>query len=274
MAEELPDPSRAVPIAMMGSIIVNGIMGFIYCVILLFCIGDLTDLLETPTGFPFIQLFLNSTNSHAVATVLTLIITFIAIAANAAGLTSTSRTAWAFARDDAFPFSRFFSHLGKRSHVPGRMCVLLTFLQMLLGLIYVGNATAFNAILAMAVIGMYASYLLPTIYMLIYGRSSKSPTRVTFAWFRLGRWGPAINAAAIMWGVVAITFSVFPSYMPVTPVNMNYSIAVFGAWVAGGCLYYLVRQKNRFQGPVMNWNGEADGRIVVVNQADPKSATG
>jgi len=135
MAEELPDPSRYVPIAMMGSITINGVTGFIYCIVLLFSLGDLTVLLASPTGFPFIQLFYNVSNSYAAASILTIIVSLIATAANAAGLTSTSRTAWAFARDGAFPFSKFFAHIGHDHQVPVRMCVLLSVLQMLLGLV-------------------------------------------------------------------------------------------------------------------------------------------
>ena len=41
MAEELENPARYVPIAMVGSVTVNGMLGLIYCIVLLFCLGDL-----------------------------------------------------------------------------------------------------------------------------------------------------------------------------------------------------------------------------------------
>lgn len=143
MAEELENPARYVPIAMVGSVTINGLLGFIYCIVLLFCLGDLNELLATTTGFPFIQLFLNSTKSRAGATVLSLIVSLIAVAGAFAGLISTSRTAWAFARDGGTPYSKYFAHLDSKHQVPVRMCVLLTALQALLGLLYVGNTTAF-----------------------------------------------------------------------------------------------------------------------------------
>src|ERR1700744_1110522 len=125
----MPSPSRNVPLAMVGSVVVNGVIGFAYCVMVLFSLGDLTSLIESPTGFPFIQLYLNVTKSQAGATILTLIICLIATAANAAGLTSTSRTFWAFARDDAAPFSHYFSHVDTKLKVPVRMIVLVSILQ-------------------------------------------------------------------------------------------------------------------------------------------------
>lgn len=217
---------------------------------LLFSLGDLTSLLESPTGFPFMQLYLNVTNSPAGATILSLIICLIATAANAAGLTSTSRTFWAFARDEATPFSKYFAHVDTRLKVPVRMIVLVSVLQALLGFIYLGNTTAFNAILSMAIIGMYLSYLLPIIYMFLYGRSRLSGGE--YGPFKLGRTGGmVINVLAMLWLVFAMIFSTFPNFQPVTAQNMNYSTVVLAGWVGGGALYYFFRARKVYTGPVM-----------------------
>ena len=249
MAEELDNPAQYVPIAMVGSVTVNGILGLIYCVVLLFCLGDLDELLATTTGFPFMQLFLNSTRSRAGATVLSVLISLTAIGGAFAGLISTSRTSWAFARDGGMPYSGYFAHLDSKHKVPVRICVLLTMLQALLGLLYIGNTTAFNAVLSMAILGIYASYVLPIAYMLVYGRSPSPHRIVRFGPFSLGRWGPAINIIALLWGTMAMLFSMFPSLQPVTPENMNYSSVVVGGWVMLGVIYYVVFQRKSYQGP-------------------------
>ena len=249
MAEELDNPARYVPIAMVGSVTVNGMLGLIYCIVLLFCLGDLDELLATTTGFPFMQLFLNSTQSKVGATILSVVITLTATAGTFAGLISTSRTGWAFARDGAMPYSRYFAHLDSKRKIPVRMCVLLTVLQALLGLLYVGNTTAFNAVLSMAILGIYASYVLPIAYMLLYGRKPSSHRVVRFGPFSLGRWGPAVNIIALLWGTLAMLFSMFPSYQPVTPANMNYSSVVMGGWVVLGAVYYVVFQRKSYEGP-------------------------
>ncbi|EOD52399.1 putative amino acid transporter protein [Neofusicoccum parvum UCRNP2] len=250
LAEELPNPSRSVPLAMIGSIVVNGLMGLIYCIVMLFALGDLTSLLSSPTGFPFMQLFQNVTGNRAGATILSLFISLIAVAANAAGTTSTSRTAWAFARDRAVPFSSYFAHVDERWEVPVRMVVCTSLLQALLGFIYLGNTTAFNAILSMAILGMYASYILPIAYMLAYGRRPDSPIRAPGP-FSLGAWGPWVNAAAVAWLAVAMVFSTFPSVQPVSPQNMNYASVVLGGWVAFGVVYYVGFARRWYEGPVV-----------------------
>lgn len=200
------------------------------------------------------QLFLDVTASPGAASILTLCITLVAIAANAAGVTSASRTAWAFARDCGLPASKFLSVVNPTLKVPVRMVVLVVVLQMLLGLIYLGSETAFNAILSMAIMGMYASYLAPISCMLI-SRSSASPPRgLRPGRLSLGpRCGLVMNSISILWLVLAIVFSTFPSVMPVTPTNMNYCVAVMMAWVVvGGVYYFLLGGKKRFEGPTVH----------------------
>ena len=249
IAEEMRHPARDVPIAMVGSVVINGVMGLGYCVILLYSIGNLGDLLESPTGFPFIQLLLNVTNSKVGTTLLCLAWTSIAIAANAAGLTSTSRTAWAFARDDAIPYSAYLSHVGSRYAVPTRMIVCISVIQMLLGFLYLGSSTAFNAVLSMAILGMYASYILPIIYMLFYGRKQGMHKPGPFKLGRAG--GTTINVIAATWLAFAMVFSMFPSYQPVTPQNMNYSIVVMGGWLLFGGIYFFLFGRKQYSGPAI-----------------------
>jgi len=232
---------------MVGSVLVNGVLGLVYCLVLLFSLGDLTTLLATPTGFPFIQLFYNVTQSNAGATVMSVCITLIAMAANAAGLTSTSRTFWSFARDSAIPFSTYYAHVDTKLKVPVRMIVLVSILQALLGFIYLGNTTAFNAILSMSILGMYLSYLLPIVYMIMYRRKLRK-----FGVFRMsGTVGLIVNIVAAAWLIFAMIFSTLPSYEPVTAQNMNYSTVVLGGWVFFGVVYFFIFGRKQYNGPLI-----------------------
>lgn len=251
LAEEMPHASRNVPIAMIGSVTLNGIIGIGYCIMLLFSTGTLDKLLATPTGFPFMQIFLDATRSAAGATIMSLVITLIAMAACVGGTTSTSRTVWAFARDKATPFDRFFAHVDHKSHIPIRSVVLITALQMLLGFIYLGNSTAFNAILSMAILGMYTSYLIPIIYFMIYGRPKLA--KHEFGPFKLPKaLGLGLNLLACAWLVLAIVFATFPTVMPVTSQNMNYSTVVMVGWLVLGGIYYMILGRKKFEVPVVD----------------------
>ncbi|OQD61213.1 hypothetical protein PENPOL_c018G10042 [Penicillium polonicum] len=255
LSEEMPKPSRNVPLAMIGSVMINGVIGLVYAIVLLFSSGNLESLLESKTGFPFMQLFLNVTGSPAGASVLALCITLIAMAANAACVTSTSRTSWAFARDGGLPASQFFAEVSPTLKVPVHMVLVVGLLQMLLGFIYLGSSTAFNAVLSMAILGMYASYISPIVFMLMYGRRKSAPIfrGLGSGSFNLGpRWGPVVNIAGILWLLIGMVFSTFPTVMPVTPENMNYCIVVTMGWMLiGGVYYYLLGGKKQFTGPVV-----------------------
>lgn len=247
---------------MVGSTVANGILGLAYCVALLYATGPLDELLATPTGFPFMQIFQSAARGSAAgATLLSLAVTLTAIAATAAGVASTSRTLWAFARDAATPWHRALGRVDHAHDVPTLAVVVVTVLQALLGLIYLGSSTAFSAVLAMAVIGMYLSYLLPVCYMLLVGRASLPAS--AYGPFRLGRrLGVAANVVSVVWLIVSIVFSTFPSAVPVTAENMNYSSVVMGGWVVFGAVYYLGWGWKEFKVPVVTGADLIDGVAV------------
>jgi amino acid transporter len=248
LAEELHNPSLNVPIAMVGSVVINGLMGFVYCIVLLYSAPSLDQMLGTSTGFPFMEIFLQATRSHAGATIMALLLCAIATAATVAGLTSTSRTLWAFARDKATPFHDGLSKVDARWKIPLNAVYVVTALEALLGFIYLGNSTAFNAILSMAIIGMYVSYALPLGFMIACGR--RKLAREDYGPFRLGFIGPIFNVIAMIWMIVAIVFSTFPTVMPVTEQNMNYSIVVMSGWLLFGGVYYVWFGRKKFEVPL------------------------
>ncbi|CAH0058443.1 unnamed protein product [Clonostachys solani] len=251
LAEELPHASRNVPLALVGGVLVNGVIGLVYCIVLLYSTSSLDSLLQTPTGYPFMQIYLDATQSRVGATVMSLTLIIVATAATVAGVASTSRTLWAFARDKATPFDAYLSVVDKRLQVPLRSVILVILLQVLLGLIYLGNATAFNAVLSMAIIGLYLSYISPIFFMAVFGRSQLRLE--DFGPFRLPRaLGIAANIISLVWMIVVMIFSTFPLTLPVTAQNMNYSIVVVAGWSMFGLVYYLWAGKHKFQVPLTN----------------------
>ncbi|KAK4891677.1 hypothetical protein LTR27_009685 [Elasticomyces elasticus] len=68
LSEEMHDPARGIPFAIMGSLAINGILGFAFLMGILFCLGDLTAAVATSTGFPIIEVFYQATGSIRGAT--------------------------------------------------------------------------------------------------------------------------------------------------------------------------------------------------------------
>lgn len=95
---------------MISTILLNGSLGFAIVLAFLFCMGDMS-VLESPTGYDFIEVFFNATKSHAGTSVMTAIPIVLVICASFGFLASASRLTWAFARDKGLPFADFLAYV-------------------------------------------------------------------------------------------------------------------------------------------------------------------
>lgn len=94
----MKNASINVPRSMFFTIFLNGALGFAMMMVILFCIGNVDDALKTPTGYPFIEIFRNATQSNAGATAMASILIALIIFATFGYVASASRQLWAFAR--------------------------------------------------------------------------------------------------------------------------------------------------------------------------------
>lgn len=122
--------------------------------------------------------------------------------------------------------------------------MLTTVVQMLLGLINLGNSTAFTAFISMGVIALAASYAIPIVISMLHGRREVSNAR-----WNCGKFGWAVNTVAVSW----ITFEVFlfsmPGMLPVTPVNMNYASVVWAGFGVLAAIWYIIHARKVYKGP-------------------------
>ena len=87
-------------------------MGYVMAITISFCIGDIDSVIETPTGFPFIQVFYNATKNYGATNTMAAIVIFNITQSAMQFLATSSRQLWSFARDKGLPFSDFFAHVG------------------------------------------------------------------------------------------------------------------------------------------------------------------
>ena len=105
MSEEIYNASVVVPRTILASLLINGFLGFSMLITVLFCFEDVNAVLESPTGFPFVQIFLSGVGSHAGTTVMIAVVFIMGVCASIGCLASTSRMIWSFARDSGLPGS-------------------------------------------------------------------------------------------------------------------------------------------------------------------------
>lgn len=110
-AEEIKDASENLPKAMITSVALNAVSGFVMLVTVCFTLGDVQDVLGTATGYPFIQVFYNATESLPGTNTMTAIIVLTLTASSITEIAAASRQLWSFARDRGLPFSEFFFFL-------------------------------------------------------------------------------------------------------------------------------------------------------------------
>lgn len=95
----------------MASLFLNGALGFIMLVTYCFCLGNVEDILGTHTGYPFIQVFYNVTNSLGGASAMTAILITLTVCGCISNVATASRQLFAFARDGGLPFSPFLAQV-------------------------------------------------------------------------------------------------------------------------------------------------------------------
>lgn len=105
-------------------------------------------------------------------------------------MATASRQIFAFARDNAIPFSPWFSKVSPKWNLPLNS-IFFTFSMMIaLPLINLGSATALNSITSLATTALLSSYIC-SIGCMIWRRATNQPLLPSP--FRLGRWGLPIN---------------------------------------------------------------------------------
>lgn len=112
MSEEISNASTAVPTSIMLSVLINGSLGFGMLLAMLFCLGDnFVQSMDSPTGYPFMAIFLDATHSVVGTAVMASIITTMGITTSVGMLASASRQFWSFARDRGVPGWRLWSQV-------------------------------------------------------------------------------------------------------------------------------------------------------------------
>jgi amino acid transporter len=238
---------------MIGSIAINGAMGFIILLPVLFFMGDIDSALASGP-FPIIHIFNRITGGNAAAaSAMTSTIIISASFATFGLLTTSSRILWAFARDGGTPFSTRIGSLGNKSQIPITSILVSTCLIMLLGVLNIASTTAFSAILSLTVVALNLSYLMPVTLMLY--RRIFTPKFLTVGPFHLGMAGILVNILSIAFLVFTSIFLLFPVSQPVTAKNMNYASTVLGGVTILITIYYFIRARKTFTGPMLILQG-------------------
>ncbi len=122
-SEELRQPSRQVPIAILGSLGTSIILTLCYAFVLVFTIPQLDEIITTSTGFPFAEILKIKTSTPG-AIILLMIPLFQFMITISDVAMAANRCIYGLSRQRGFPFSNYFGHINVKMDCPLRAGVL------------------------------------------------------------------------------------------------------------------------------------------------------
>lgn len=246
VSEEVPDPSRNVPIAMVATLGLGVVTAVGWNIALMYVATDIQALIAS--SVPILEVYNQALNSKVATTVWAVyyMVMFYDIVLNL--FIFGGRTIWSLSRDGGVPFSRYISHLQWNS--PVRATAIMLVLQIIIGILYVASSAAYGSFINLTLFALNITVALPQVALLFRGRDFL-PERA----FSLGRSGYAVNAVATLFVVFfSITFC-FPSAYPVSGNSMNYLIVVFAIGLLVTVVAWYAGLRKTFTGPRQHPDG-------------------
>ncbi|OQE36859.1 hypothetical protein PENCOP_c011G04663 [Penicillium coprophilum] len=245
MAEECTDPEVQIPTAISLVPVVAGIAALVFTVPICFTLPPLADIIAAPYGQALPYIIHVVTGSPAASIVLMILVLFVALFCSISITTTAGRCTWAFSRDNAIPFSHLWSTTVRDS--PLAALCLVTAVEMLLGLTYLGSSSAFTAFASVGVIALAVAYAIPiAISLFVDRRVEISQSR----WTLNPLIGKTANVLALLWITFQVILFSMPITLPVTSETMTYASVVFVGCVALSLAWYMLYGRRYFKGPL------------------------
>ncbi|KAL2433905.1 Choline transport protein [Exophiala dermatitidis] len=260
LAEEIPYPQRNVPIAILCQMSIGFITGLAYLVAILYAINDYDALFTSP--YPIAEIYRQATGSaNGAIGLLTLVLICIGICVCGLYITS-GRTLWALARDGATPLPKVLSQVSHKLEMPFNATVTVAVLVTVLGAIYVGSTTAFNAFVGSFVLMSSSSYVAAILPHLLTRRRNIE----VYGPFRLkGALGFVFNAISCAYLLVWFVIYCFPFSLPTNAQSMNYACLIWGGCTVFVALWWLFVARHGYEGPPAVMGGQ----VTVADTLKP-----
>jgi amino acid transporter len=246
VAEETTNSHYSTPFGMILSVANCYILGIILILGLNYSIQDFDTLInanEDQQAYTLLWQELVGNN----ATQFFLFIVFVAIeCSNCANLTSASRMVYAFARDDAIPFSSFLYKMDPEFGCPLRAIWFCTVVSFILALPSLVNNSVLSALFSLTATGLYASYMIPILLRVTVARDTFQPAE-----FNLGMWSIPCGCLSVAWCILMVIVLCLPEVAPVETSNLNYSPLALGCVLIFAWTYWLISARYWFKGAII-----------------------
>ena len=254
VAEEVANPTRRIPLAMMLAIVVGGVSGLMSYIGYVLAAPNLQDIIDGNDADPIPSILESSLGTVGSKLFLCVAITaFIScvLSLQAAG----SRLLYASARDRMLPGSSWLAKMSGRHSVPANALMVTCVIPILICLYVYAFPDQLPRVTAFAVLGIYIAFQAVVLAAL---RQRMKGWRPAGDW-NLGKWGMVVNVVALCYGVFAMILLLKPP--PGTEAFMDKWVVAIGLVivVATGLLYLAIARPYRHSDDV----GEGDAIEVA-----------
>jgi len=222
LAEEAKDPHRTVPLAIVGSVVVAGVLGLLFLIALTVAIPDIVRI--SASGSP-VAAILREQLGPVMETTLLVAVTFAFFACGMVVMATGARLVFAMARDGRFPAHRLMRRVHPRTQTPIPATILIFAGGVILMIVLPGRALL-QLITASTILPIITYAATVVLYLSVRKRLDRKEGA-----FDLGPFEIPVAILALLWLVVALVVLVTPgeSFVPV--------LIVFGLLLVGGVYF-------------------------------------
>lgn len=252
VAEEIPNPGKQIPKAMRMTIYIGVGASIFACAALLLAVPNIPAVISGETPNALSDVLLNafgSTGTKGVAAIVMVSFMSCVLSLQAA----VSRLIYSFSRDRMIPGAKALSRISPHSHVPTTALFVAGLVPSAIAVLGFFAADALTTIVSFAVVGIYVAFQMVVAGALYARFRGWKPSGD----FTLGRWGTAINIAALIYGVLAIINILWPR-TPDAAWYINYSMLIGLVVVVVSALLYLAVGRPHLRGTT----GYADAWLI------------
>ncbi len=236
IAEEVHDPAKNVPRAILGVCIGIGIITLFVTMAFILAIPDMNAAMTGNLADPVAQTIsyhLGSGFERPLLVMISLGFMGSMVALHLVG----SRTLYAFGRDNMIPGSRFATVLTKKRKLPWVALSFTAAVSIVVLLVNIGAEKVFSTLLQISAAGFFILYgfvVIAQLVMHMKKRHEHGP-------FNLGKWSYPITAIASVWIVFEVVNLMWPRF-PDLPWYQNWGVLTMSVALAvvGAIVFFLV----------------------------------
>ncbi|MGW8376982.1 amino acid permease [Streptomyces sp. ODS28] len=256
LSEETTAAEVSASRGIMRAIVWSWVAGFVLLAGLTFAIQDYAGTVNSATGVPPAQIFLDALGVTGAKLLLMIVIVAQLFCGNAE-VAAASRMVFAFSRDGALPFSAQWRKINAATGTPGRAVWLSVAVAAVLALPSLYSETAYGAVTAINVIGITPAYAIP-IWLRLRNRHRFEPGK-----WNLGRWGVPVGIVAVVWVLFVTVLFCLPQTNPVTADSFNYAPVALVAVLTLATVWWKVAGDRAYSTPE---RAEEDRELALIGE--------